>query len=91
MQIFEQRTGTFVPLTDEQVGALSEQQVKAYTEVSDAVSVLAGAEAELESAKAKVEADLTVLREVEKAAPKFNADAERVKLVKEMIASNREE
>jgi hypothetical protein len=89
MQIFEHSTGKFMPLSDEQLASLTETQAAAYTEVADVVHALAAAEAEAETATVQVNSDLAVLKDAEKNAPKFDADAERVKLTKEMIASNR--
>lgn len=87
MQLFQTGTGKFCPLSDEQIGELTEAQAGAYAAVANATQALSDAEAELATAQAKVEADLKVLSEVEKNAPKFDADAERVRLVKEMIAT----
>jgi hypothetical protein len=89
MQIFEQRTGTFLPLSDDQIGSLTEAQAAAYIEVANTTRALADAEAELETAAAQVKSDLAVLADAEKNAPRFDRDAARVALVKEMIASNR--
>lgn len=87
MQLFQKGSGTFVPLTDDKLGSLTEPQHAAYTEVSDAVRALADAEAELATATAQVEANLSVLADAQKNAPRFDPDAARVALVKEMIAS----
>lgn len=89
MQIFEQRTGTFLPLSDDQIGALTETQAAAYMEVANTARALADAQAELETAAAQVKSDIAVLADAEKNAPRFDRDAARVALVKEMIASNR--
>ncbi len=70
MQIFQQGTGTFIPLTDEQLGSLNATQAAAYNEVADAVRALADAEAELEKTKAQVDADVVMLADAEKNAPK---------------------
>lgn len=87
LQIFETGTGKFCPLTDEQVGSLNEAQTAAYAEVSDVARALADAETELATAARQVEADLAVLADAQKSAPRFDPDAERVRLVKQMIAT----
>jgi len=89
MQIFAASTGTFAPLSDEQIGALTEPQAAAYTEVRDAAQALADAEAVAETAEAQVTVDLKVLAEAERNTPKFDREAARVAMVKQMIASNR--
>jgi uncharacterized protein YwlG (UPF0340 family) len=90
MQVFETGSGKFTPLSDDELGQLTEQQVAAYTELKDAVLVeLADADAEIEVATAHVKAAVVALSEVERNTPKFDAEAARVALVKEMIATRR--
>lgn len=88
-QIFETGSGRFLPLTDEQLGMLSEPAAVAYTEVAGVVDEMALLDAEVASAKAQLTADVETLAEVERNTPKFDPEAARVALVKEMIATNR--
>ena len=89
MQIFETGTGTFKPLSDEQLATLNEAQTAAYNELASLADVLAHADTEVESAKAQVNADMATLSEAERNAPCFDASAAHTALVKQMIASNR--
>ena len=90
MQLFEQKTGIFLPLDADQRAALSsEQQRAAYDEVAASVTALAEADSAAKDLQARVQADVVVLNEAERTAPKFDASAAHTRLVKEMIASNR--
>jgi hypothetical protein len=92
MQVFETGSGKFTPLSDDELGKLSEQQVIAYDELKDAVLVeLSGADAEIEAATAQLKGAVLALSEVERNTPKFDAEAARIALVKEMIATKRRE
>lgn len=92
MQVFEAGSGKFTPLSHNELGKLNEQQVIAYDELKDAVlGELADADAEIEAATAHLKAAVVALSEVERNTPKFDAEAARVALVKEMIATRRRE
>ena len=63
----------------------------AYDEVAASVAALAEADSAAKDLQARVQADVVALNEVERTAPKFDADAAHVRLVKEIIASRRAE
>ena len=69
MQIFEGRTGKFIPLDDAQLGMLNEAQVRAYNEVRDAVAASIEADLEVENSKAANSANVSALSEAERNAP----------------------
>ena len=59
---------------------LSENQREAYDEVAASVAALAEADIAAKDLQARVQADVETLNEVERNAPKFDADAARVRL-----------
>jgi hypothetical protein len=70
MQVFESRTGKFTPLSDEQVGGLNETQAAAYLNLKTAADAMTEADAEVVAARAQVNADLEVLADAQRNAPK---------------------
>ena len=87
MQLFEAKTGKFTPLSDDQLAGLSENQRTAYDEVAASVAALADADIAAKDLQARVQSDVVTLNETERNTPKFDADAARVRLVKEGIAT----
>lgn len=68
-QIFETGTGKFMPLTDDELATLNEQQVIAYNDLKSSVKALADADAEAADAKAQLNADVAALNVAERNAP----------------------
>lgn len=88
-QLFEPKTGRFIPLMDEQIGALTEAQAAAYNDLREAVDALTEADAEVIREREHLNGAVEVLAVAQRNAPKFDASAAHTRLVKEMIAANR--
>jgi hypothetical protein len=67
--LFELKTGKFVPLDNDQLATLTEPQAAAYIELRDAVGALADADREVEDARLYNGACVEALAVSEKNAP----------------------
>jgi hypothetical protein len=70
IQIFETGTGKFMPLTDDELAALNEQQVIAYNDLKVSVEALVDTDAEAANAKDQLNADVAALSVAERNGPR---------------------
>jgi hypothetical protein len=74
MQVFEAKTGRFLPLPDDQLATLSPVQLAAYKELEAATTALTGIDSDIEvlvERSRQAQAAVTVAQEQEAKRPKY--------------------
>ena len=77
MQVFEQKTGRFLPLPDDQLATLNDEQLAAYTELEAATTALSGTDHDIEVLVERsrfASAALTEAQEADAKRPKYTAE-----------------